>query len=384
VIEALRFATVEQAGYEGILAAPTYPLLSSVLLTEWAQWVPRDLWSLHEHPKKGTFLRVYGAETSTIWCRSTTQPANNEGINAAWLVYDEAPREHDQAGYNVLVSRVRRGRPGRRLPVVLTGAPAGASHWTAKEFGTGPGGIRSGTTWHWHDGRHAVIRARTRDNPYLPAGYEDGLRSRPGASRNWCRQYLDAEFVASEGQVFESFSRDLHVVDDREVPTHFRRIVVGTDWGYSHPGAMVVVGQTATGAMYVLHEEHHRNMLVSESGWLRVARELRDRYRPERFVADPSEPGYINALRQALGGRPVVMNANNDVAEGIRRMAVSMDPQPPDMRPRLYVHRRCTNVIEEAERYTYRVVRGVVTEAPQEVHDDALDALRYAVMALTN
>lgn len=363
------------------MAAPTYPLLSSVLLTEWARWIPKDYWTQHDHPKKGTYIRL--ANGTVIWCRSTTQPANNEGINAAWMVFDEAPREHNSEGYNILVSRIRRGRPGKPLGVVLTGPPAGPGHWTAKEYGTGPGGARSGDAWAWHDPRHAVIRARTRDNPFLPSGYEDGLRNRPGATRNWCRQYLDAEFVASEGQVYEAFSRSVHVVDDRAIPSQFRRVVVGVDWGFSHPGAMIVVGQTATGAMYVIHEEHHRGMLVGDSGWLRIAKQIRDRYRPERFVADPSEPGYITALRNCLGGTPVVENANNDVAEGLRRVSVALDPHPPEMRPRLYVHHRCANLIEEFEGYAYRIVRGVVTEQPQEVRDDVLDALRYAVMALT-
>jgi phage terminase large subunit len=379
VMEAFQFGWNEHPRCEGILAAPTYPLLSSVLLTEWAHWIPREYWTQHDHPKKGTYLRL--ANGTIIWCRSTTQPANNEGINAAWLVFDEAPREHNHEGYSVLVSRIRRGVPGRRLGVVLTGPPAGPGHWTAKEFGTGAGGDRVGDNWHWHDDRHAVIRARTADNPYLPEGYEEGLRTRPGATKNWCRQYLDAEFVASEGQIYEAFSRDVHIVN--EVPSQFRSIVIAVDWGYSHYGSMIVLGVTGTGTMYAIHEERHRNMLVSDSGWLGIAEKLRDKYRPARFVADPSEPGYIMSLRQKLGGRPVVENAANDVAEGIRRVAVALDPHPPEMKPRLYIHRSCAGLIEEIEGYTYRVVRGVATEAPIEVRDDSLDALRYAVMSAT-
>ncbi len=392
VYEAFTLGWQDHPRFEGILAAPTYPLLSSVLLNEWARNIPRDYWSLREHPKKGTFIELVNG--TVIWCRSTTKPGNNEGINAAWFVFDEAPREHNVESYNVLVSRVRRGYPGRRLSVVLTGPPAGPGHWTATEFGTGPGASRTGTNWHWHDGRHAVIRSRTRDNPKLPDGYEDGLRNRPGASKNWCRQYLDAEFVASEGQVWDSFTRDTHVVEPDAIPSHFRRVVIGVDWGFSHAGVMLVVGQTSDGTMYVLHEEVHKGMVVSDSGWLGVAKKLRDDYSPDCFTADPSQPGYMLSMRQALGGNPIVLNAQNDVAEGIRRVAVAFDPQPiaetvrnssapPKLKPRMFVSSKCPKTISEIERYTYRIVRGVPTEQPVEVGDDACDALRYAVMALT-
>jgi phage terminase large subunit len=301
-------------------------------------------------------------------------------------VFDEATREHSKEPYDVLVARIRRGYPGRQRAIVLTGPPQGAGHWTAKEFGTGPGGERVGDTWQWHDTLHSTIRARTADNPYLPHDYEANLRNRPGATRAWCRQYLDAEFIAGEGQIFSEFRRDTHIVRPEAIPSQFRRVIIGVDWGYSHHGAMIVVGVTGSGTLYVIAEECHKELPVTDSGWLRIARELRDKHRPERFVADPSEPGYITTLRQTLGVT-VVENADNDVHEGIRRITRSFEPvlAPGEIapRPRMFISSRCTRLVEEIEGYRYRESRGIVTEAPQEHDDDAIDALRYAVMACT-
>ncbi len=202
--------------------------------------------------------------------------------------------------------------------------------------------------------------------------------------------------TARKGRVYEAFSRTTHVVPHARLEAlyrrggrwQFRRIVIGVDWGYTHPGAMVVVGVTGAGALVVLHEEHHQHMLVAErtspqrEGWLSVAKRLRAEFSPERFVADPSEPGYILQLRQALNGNPVVENARNEVSEGIRRAQVAMQPRP-DGVPGLLVSDRCTALIDELETYSYRATAGGISEAPQEVHDDAADALRYAVMAAT-
>lgn len=365
------------------MAAPTFPLLTQALLAEWRRWIPSDAYALRQDRME---MRL--ANGSEILWRSTSDPKASEGANIAWMIFDEAPREHDKRSYDVLLARVRRGYPGRRRAVILTGPPQGVGHWTAREYGSAPdGSLRRGDDTAWSDRLHAVIRARTRDNPHLPADYERNLRDRPGATKAWCRQYLDADFVAGEGQVFEGFSRDLHVIGDERMPSSFRRIVIGIDWGFSHNGAMVVVGVTSTGTLYVVHEEVHRGMPVTASGWLRVARELRDRFKPDRYVADPSEPGYITTLRQTLGGRPVVENADNDVAEGIRRIVRGLDPVNEPGRglmPRLFVHRSCARLISEFDGYRYREIRGQLTESPQEHDDDALDALRYAVMAATS
>lgn len=218
-------------------------------------------------------------------------------------------------------------------------------------------------------------------------------RRREVGEHDW-QSLFQGHPTARKGRVYEAFSRTTHVVPHtrleqlyrREGRWAFRRILVGVDWGYTHPGAMVVVGVTGAGQLVVLHEEHHQHMLVAErtspqrEGWLSVAKRLRAEFAPERFVADPSEPGFILQLRQALAGHPVVENARNDVSEGIRRAQVAMALRP-DGAPGLLVSDRCTALIDELETYSYRATAGGVSETPQETHDDACDALRYAVMA---
>lgn len=399
VIEALMLATVTHPGCTGIVAAPTYPLLFQSWFEAWKNTVPRAWWTLKRDPLLGPHLLVNcpGGGRSTIFLRSTSNPWSNEGINAAWLIFDEVTREKDRAAFDVLVSRVRKGLPGRQLAVLVSGPPMTRKHWTSVEFGAGPGDGRTGTMLAWASQRHAVVRARTRDNPYLPAGYEAALRSRPGVSEAWARQWLDAEFGAMEGQIYAAFSRDAHVVPAASLRDRgWRRVVVGTDWGYAHPGVMLAVAQDGYGDLYVTREEVHRERSVIDApgGWVQIARSLDDALSPAGFACDPSLPGNLSAIKRGVRAR--VYGADNDVAEGIRTVSALLEraaqreaakragkPVTHDA-PALYVSDACVHTIGEFESYARRKLRdGSVSEEPTEEGDDAMDALRYAAMALT-
>lgn len=400
VVEAFLNATVRHPGYVGIVAAPTYPLLWQAWFAEWVKWFApfRGLWELKQHPKEGDSL-VF-SNGSKILLRSTSVPASNEGINAAWLIFDEATRERGHDSYNVLVSRVRRGYPGRQRTVLLLGPPNTRAHWTAREYGYGSGVCvhdgkstsYSGDSSQWHGQNTTVVRARTADNPFLPPDYEPGLRSRPGATASWCKQFLDAQFGAIEGAVWPQFSRDKHVVKASRIAQlarTWRRVKVGVDWGWTHPGAMIVLAQDGYGNAYAIAEEVHSGKLVADTpeGWIPIARTLCRDHLATEFHCDPSAPGNMTALSQGLRGLARVYPADNDVGEGIRRVgarfeAVDAAGEQPVTRA-LYVSDACPILIDKIEGYgRKRTAQGALTEAPQEIDDDPCDGLRYGVMGL--
>jgi hypothetical protein len=403
VFEALQLAAVTHPGFEGIVAAPTFPLLFQSWVTEWRRWIPSTWYRLSRDPLFGPFigLRTDSGE-SRIWLRSTVDTKSVEGINAAWLVYDEASRETREDPIRVLLARVRRGYPGRQLRHVFAGPPQTRTHWTAQMFGAGVDTTHRGDAMTWTDGTRRVVRARTRDNPHLPDGYERNMRTRPGATKAWCRQWLDAMIGSVEGQIYETFDRDVHVVTAASLAgRQWRDVVAGVDWGWTNYGTFIVVATDGRGDLYVIAEEVHkqRNADDTPSGWFPLMRTRSRDLRVQRVFCDPSRPGDIDACGRALrkGCAALVYAGDNNVAEGIRRVqsllewaverARSKTSAGADLvgRPAIYISDACPHIIGEFEGYVRRRERdGSFSEQPLKKNDHALDSLRYVAMELAN
>lgn len=125
-------------------------------------------------------------------------------------------------------------------------------------------------------------------------------------------------------------------------------------------------------------------------GWGPIWERVTDAHRVQEFACDPSGPGNLTVLSRVvrrLGAR--AYGAQNDVGEGLRRVTALLERAAsrgsgPARDPALYVSDACVHTIGEFESYARRKARdGSILEAPAEVGDDAMDALRYAVMALT-
>lgn len=376
-------ATVVHPGYTGILAAPTYKLLWQSLFKEFAHWFQplSGLFEVAHAGQEGGAIRF--GNGSVIVLRSTTDETSLEGLNAAWVVFDEAAREPRAGSFNVMAARVRRGYPGRPPLVLVTGVPQGRSHWTAREFGTGHGDGFVGDDREWSSDDHLTVRSRTRDNPHLPADYERSLRSRAGITKAWCEQYLDGGFASVEGAIWPQFDRAKHVVKASTLTGRkWRKVLCGVDWGWTHPGVMLVCGVDGLGNVFVLHEEVHKERLVDESvnGWVTIAKQLVKAWGVAEFWCDPSSPGN---MRMVAKSNVRTYPADNDVGEGIRRVGARLECVGATSKmPALYVSDACVETIKCIEGYGRKRVRGELVEAPQEIDDDPADALRYAVMGV--
>jgi len=303
-------------------------------------------------------------------------PETLEGVGLVAVVLDEFGRMKLDA-WQKSVRPALSDHGGRAL---FCGKPRGFNH--LKDFydrGQRPDANPGWRSWLF----------RTIDGGHVPAADVDEARASLPAKVY--RQEYEATFESLAGRVYEDFTRRTHVVAHAELERlykrdgrwAFRRTLVALDWGFNDPGVALVIGQTGAGDLVVIHEEHRRGVQVNDAGWLGIFKALRTDFAPERFVADPSEPGFIAATRAALGGRPVVENAQNDIREGVRRVATKLLAQPHSRRPGLVVSDACVETIREFEGYVYREVRGASTEDPVDVDNHCMDALRYGVMALT-
>jgi phage terminase large subunit-like protein len=158
--------------------APTYRMLEDASLRTFLE-LARSLLFLQDF-RKGDLTAVLGNGAEVLF-RSADEPDRLRGPNlsGAWL--DEASLCSEES-YNVLLGRLR--EHGQRGWLSATFTPKGRQHWTYDRFGK----PRPDT---------ALFHARTRDNPFLPAGFEASLRLQ--YSGLLAAQELEGEFVEIEG-----------------------------------------------------------------------------------------------------------------------------------------------------------------------------------------
>lgn len=312
-----------------------------------------------------------------IVLKGADDPETLEGVGLTAVVMDEFARMKLDA-WQKSIRPALSDKGGRAL---FCGKPRGFNH--LKDFyDRGQDRAR----WpEWHSWLYTTL-----DGGNVPAADVDEARG--SLPERVYRQEYEATFETLAGRVYDGFTRRTHVVAHDELERmyrrdgrwQFRRIVVAVDWGFVDPGVALVLGQTGSGQIVVIDEAYRTGMLVSDDGWLAEFRRLRDEYKPFAFTADPSEPGFIVATRKALGGAPVVLEADNRRREGVRRTSVALIHRATSGTPGLIFSSRCTHTIREIEQYVFAEHRGVTSEEPADGNDHAMDALRYGVMALTH
>lgn len=361
-LRALRLSNV--SGGVGLVAAPTYTMLKDSTLRSFIEIAKPYIKDVMRGDMK---IRLHNG--FEILFRSADDPDKLRGPNAVWFWLDEAALCHVDA-WRVGRGRLRQfGRPGHAF---ATTTPRGRN-WLYKYFvEDNPGG-------------RELIRASLHDNVFVSMEFVKDMES--AFTGTFANQELHGEFVAPSGVVYPTFDRSVHVVDPGQIPP-LVRLVGGVDFGFTNPAVTLIAGQDNDGRIYVLDEFYKRRQMQDDHAVATV--ELRDRIAaeyPDAFAAaglllqvDPADPHGATTFRryglQAVG-------ANNKVIEGIRMIQQRLAVQA-DGRPRLYISKRCANLLAEFEIYSWKTTRGELTDAPEKTNDHAMDALRYLVAGIHN
>ena len=198
------------------------------------------------------------------------------------------------------------------------------------------------------------------------------------------RREWEADPDAGEGLVFQ-FDERFHVRDPSP-DVHFAEFVVGMDHGTVDAGVLLragVVGHGNDAVLWVLDEYYESG--VPNHVWDRRAAE----WRGARFYPDNSRADRVQDLR-ALGlDVGETDRGKGSIAAGIARVADLLhirtrETVGPAFEPivsryaRLYVSRRCSNLIREFGLYRWRRrADGTFEDEPEDRNNHAIDALRY-------
>lgn len=211
---------LDNPGCLGALFAPTGPLVRDVLIR-----ALEDYWEDLAVPYEfrasplPEFTIHTPAGPATVLCRSMENWTRIIGLNLAWIGADEIDTSKTEVAQRAVEKFLGRLRAGNRRQLGMFSTPEGFGvlHHLFVELG--------------HKPDRALYRAKSTDNPHLPADFLDGMRENyPEAL---LRSYIDGEFTnLTQASVYPEFDRELNTTA-LDAPTEADTLWVGVDLNVS-------------------------------------------------------------------------------------------------------------------------------------------------------
>jgi PBSX family phage terminase large subunit len=298
------------------------------------------------------------------------------------LIYVQEAIELFENDWESLTTRLRNGVvPFQQL--LADTNPDGPQHWLNQRC------LR---------GKTVMLESRHEDNPNLwdpkthdwtptGRGYIAKLDGLTGVRKPRLRF---GKWVQAEGAVYDNWDRQKHLIDRREIPPGWRRIR-SIDFGYSNPFVCLWIAIDDDGRMYVYRELYHTRRTVKAH-----AAEINRLSQGESYeftVADHDAEDRATLLENGIATIPAQKAVGPGIEAVQERLKVAGDGKP-----RLFVLRdtligrdesldeakKPCSLIEEFDGYVW--AHGSdgkpVKEEPIKLNDHAMDALRYATMAV--
>ncbi len=198
---------------------------------------------------------------------------------------------------------------------------------------------------------YTFIPSKVYDNPALMKNSPDYVRTLENLPPDRRRAMLDGDWDVFEGQYFEKFNRDIHVVEPFEIPKHWNRYV-SIDYGLDMFAALWIAVDEH-GNAYVYKEIHESNLIISDA-----ARRLIEVNNGDNILMSFAPPDLFNR-RQDTGRSAVDIfldsgwyfyKSNNNRVQGWYDLGEWLKPvEQPDgtFKAKLMFFKNCINIIHD-------------------------------------
>lgn len=232
-----------------------------------------------------------------------------------------------------------------------------------------------------------VVEVDMGENPHLSNVEIDLFLS--GLDKNERAARERGTFVSMSGLIYNLFPENLLPEDFRPNPDwlHFGAM----DHGLNNPTAWLWMAVDEKGNVYVYDEHYEADKVVSYHAARVLSKQAEWRIPFAYAIGDP-------AIKQRNGvtGTSVqleyfdhsitIVPGNNDVIAGINRVKEYIGNPMAEKHPKLFISRRCTNLLWEFRRYRWAKWATKKMESdrnpkeePHKKDDHAMDALRYGI-----
>ncbi len=334
----------------GIITAPTYKILQSATLKKLFEIAPQMM-SWYKEQKGEIQLPTGG----TIFIRSMDDPLKAEGITASYIWGDELGQSGIMA-WTVLRSRVSMTQG----QILITTTPYNMG-WLYTDFFV---------PWKdKHDLNLSFYTWKSIDNPWYPQDYYDAEQKRL-TPEEFARRYM-GEFRKMSGLVWDLPSENVIEPINPIIKTDAR--IIGVDWGYKNPAAVVVI-YLKDQKWYIVDEWKKKERTTPE-----IIQVIQNKFREHlvtRIYADPAEPDRIEECRRA--GLPI-FDTNKDVTGGLSYISQAIREN------RFFVTKNCVDTLDEFSMYHWVEPdpdsHKPDKEEPEKEFDHLCDAIRYGIFS---
>lgn len=209
------------------------------------------------------------------------------------------------------------------------------------------------------------------DNTFLDDRYINNIKTSTPTGMFYDRD-IKGLWVSAEGIVYKDFREDVHYISkvefDKKVAAkeiNLTRYFAGVDWGYEHPGSIVVIGEDDKGKQYILEEHSAQHEEIEY--WVDIAQEIKIRYGNIKFYCDTARPEHIYRFKRE---KLRAVNADKSVISGIEQVAKRFKSNT-----LFIVKDRVSLFRQEIFMYAWDKATGM----PIKKWDDVLDSIRYAI-----
>lgn len=298
-----------------------------------------------KYDKHGSFV-FCGVKVVQVYTGSISGLKRARGFTAFGAYVNEASLANEVV-FKEIISRCS----GEGARVVWDSNPDNPNHWLNRDY------IGK------NDGKIIDFSFKLDDNTFLSKRYIDSIKAATPKGKFYDRDIL-GKWTVAEGAIYADYDTKIHVVD--ELPD-MRRYFAGIDWGYTHYGSIVIVGEGVDNNYYLV--DGVALQFKEIDWWVEQARKLTNIYGNIPFYADSARPEHVARFDNEGFD---ISNANKSVIAGIELIAKLFKEQ------KLYVKRDFVPRFFD-EIFQYRWKENSTRDEPLKEFDDVLDSVRYAL-----
>ncbi len=262
---------------------------------------------------------------------------------------------------------------------------------------------RSYASWNWGGVGHAwvkrlfydktgdekchFIKMTVYDNKFVNKEYREYLESLTGWKR---KSWLEGDPNFQAGQFFTAWSEQHHVLkafDEKNI----KRWYAGLDYGRTHPTVFLLAGEDINGNLYFI-DEHSESQMTIEEHSINIHALLK------RHHLEVGDLDFIAAGRDCFSAKDdgttisdsyhengiTIIPAEIDRINGWGKMAERLGDPEKGIKPKMFIHQRCSNLIGQiplAQHHEKRPedIEKMDADENGEGGDDALDCARFVV-----